>query len=307
MAEPTEAVEDAEPIPRVRGVGQRFGPISSRNMDGRSNNRTAPAATRRARILEHIQSVGGASLAELARDHAVSTITVHRDLEHLSGEGLVERFHGGARAIAGPRGDRIETAWDRRLREAGGAKDAIAAYARPMVADGSTIFLDASSTCFALAHRIQVEPPEEVVVVTNSPAIALGIEEGPVRVILVPGEVDLRMRAIADGWTVDFLRGVSMDLAFMSGAGLDLERGLTATRRQVADTLVAARASAARTVALVDATKFGRSSLVTVAAPTEFDAVVTDSALDAGVADEYRRAGVTLELAPPVPADEDEA
>jgi DeoR family fructose operon transcriptional repressor len=274
-------------------------------MDKPSDNRTVPAAARRDRILEHIQTVGGASLAELARDHAVSTITVHRDLEQLSREGLVERFHGGARAIAGPRSDRVETAWDRRLREAGGAKDAIAAYARRMIVDGSTIFLDASSTCFALAHRIQEEPPEEVSIVTNSPAIALGIEDGPARVIMIPGEVDLRMRAIADGWTVDFLRSLSMDVAFMSGAALDLDRGLTTTRRQVADALAAARASAARTVALVDATKFGRSSLVTIAAPAEFDVVVTDSAIDAAVADEYRRSGVTLELAPPVRADED--
>jgi DeoR/GlpR family transcriptional regulator of sugar metabolism len=277
----------------------------SQAMDQPSNNRTVPATARRARILEHIQTVGGASLAELARDHAVSTITVHRDLEQLSREGLVERFHGGARAVAGPRSERVETAWDRRLREAGGAKDAIAAHARRMIPDGSTIFLDASSTCFALAHQIQVEPPEEVSIVTNSPAIGLGIEDGPVRVILVPGEVDLRLRAIADGWTVDFLRGVSMDVAFMSGAALDLAHGLTTTRRQVADTLAAARASAARTVALVDATKFGRSSLVKIAAPGEFDVVVTDSAIDAATADEYRRSGVTLELAPPVPADED--
>jgi DeoR/GlpR family transcriptional regulator of sugar metabolism len=270
-----------------------------------SNDRPDSAAARRARILEHIQSVGGASLAELARDHAVSTITVHRDLEHLSREGLVERFHGGARAIAGPRTDRIETAWDRRLREASGPKDAIAAYARRMIDDGATIFLDASSTCFALAHRLQLEPPEELSIVTNSPAIALGIEDGPVRVILVPGEVDLRMRAIGDGWTVDFLRRISMDLAFISGAGLDLEHGLTTTRRQVSDTLQAASAAAARTVALVDASKFGRSSLVAVAAAAELDAVVADSGLAPEVADAYRRAGVTLELAPPLPGDED--
>jgi DeoR/GlpR family transcriptional regulator of sugar metabolism len=270
-----------------------------------SHDRAVSASARRARILEHIQSVGGASLAELARDHAVSAITVHRDLEHLSREGLVERFHGGARAIAGQRSDGIETAWDRRLREASGPKDAIAAYARRMIADGATIFLDASSTCFALAHRLQLEPPEELSIVTNSPAIALGIEDGPVRVILAPGEVDLRMRAIADGWTVDFLRRISMDLAFLSGAGLDLEHGLTTTRRQVADTLQAASAAAARTVALVDASKFGRSSLVAVASAAELDAVVADSGLAPEVAAAYRRAGVTLELAPPVPDDDD--
>ena len=150
------------------------------------------------------------SLAELARDYAVSAITVHRDLNHLAREGLVERFHGGARAISGARSGGTETAWERRLRRSGPAKDAIGAYARASIVDGATIFLDASSTCLALAHRLDLEPPEEITVVTNSPAIALGLESSVVRVVIVPGEVDLRMRAIADGWTVEFLHRVNL-------------------------------------------------------------------------------------------------
>ena len=274
-------------------------------MPEQPNERPLSAPARRARILAHIQTVGGASLAELAHDYAVSTITVHRDLEQLSREGLVERFHGGARAVSGSRAGRIETAWDRRLREAGGAKDAIAAHARAMIPDGATIFLDASSTCFALAHRLELEPPEELSIVTNSPAIALGLESGSVRVIMAPGEVDLRMRVIADGWTLDFLRRVSMDVAFVSGAGLDLEHGLTTSRRQVADALNAAREAAARTVALVDATKFGRSSLVPIAAAKDFDAVVSDSGLEDDVVSEYRAAGVELEIAPELAPDDE--
>jgi DeoR family fructose operon transcriptional repressor len=273
-------------------------------MSNPSNDRPASAAARRARILEHIQSVGGASLAELARDHAVSTITVHRDLEHLSREGLVERFHGGARAIAGPQSDRIETAWDRRLREASRPKDAIAAYARGMIADGATIFLDASSTCFALAHRLQLEPPEELSIVTNSPAIALGIEDGPVRVILVPGEVDLRMRAIADGWTVDFLRRIQLDIAFVSGSGFDLEHGLTTSRRPLADTIAAVRGSAGLLIALVDASKVGRASLVTIAPARELDAVVVDAGVAADDVAAFTAAGVRLEVAPVLAGDE---
>jgi DeoR family fructose operon transcriptional repressor len=264
-----------------------------------------PATVRRARILEQIQQVGGASLAELARDHAVSAITVHRDLEQLSREGLVERFHG-APDRPGAGGPRIETAWSRRLRESGAAKDAIAAHARRLIEDGATIFLDASSTCLALAHRLDVEPPEELSIVTNSPAIALGLEGSGLRVIVAPGEVDLRTRAIADGWTVEFLQRVNVDLAFMSGAGLDLEHGLTTTRRQLADTLNAARAAATRTVALLDASKLGRASLVPVARAQELDAVVADAGLEEPVAAEYRRAGVRLELAAPLDSDEEE-
>ena len=53
-------------------------------------------------MLERIQRDGGVSVAELARSYAVSPITVHRDLEQLAREGLVERVHGGARALAQP-------------------------------------------------------------------------------------------------------------------------------------------------------------------------------------------------------------
>ena len=60
-----------------------------------------PPVLRRAKILERVSRDGGASLAELASEHAVSPVTVHRDLELLSGEGLLERVRGGARSLPG--------------------------------------------------------------------------------------------------------------------------------------------------------------------------------------------------------------
>ena len=97
-----------------------------------ARERPAPVRghVRRAQILERIQTVGGASLAELARDYAVSTITVHRDLNHLAREGLVERFHGGARAISGARRAGRRPHGSGASARSGPAKDAIAAYAR---------------------------------------------------------------------------------------------------------------------------------------------------------------------------------
>ena len=62
---------------------------------------TVPPALRRAQMLERIRREGGVSIAELADSHDVSAITVHRDLAELSAEGLIERVHGGARAING--------------------------------------------------------------------------------------------------------------------------------------------------------------------------------------------------------------
>ena len=256
-----------------------------------------PPALRRAQILERIQRDGGVSVAQLARDHAVSQVTVHRDLEQLSRDGLVERVHGGAKALGGRGMPAIATAWEQRVRQAGPAKAAIAGHAARMVVDGSTIFLDASSTALALARRLMEDPPNELTLVTNSPAIAHEIVAEPVHVVVCPGELDQHMRMLAGRWTVEFLHGLNFDVAFVSAAGVTLDAGLTTSRRPLADVVSAAGDGAGRTVGLIDASKFGRASLLTIVAVQELDLIVTDGGLPDAVAQEYRAAGVRLEIA----------
>jgi DeoR/GlpR family transcriptional regulator of sugar metabolism len=252
-----------------------------------------PAELRRAQILERIRRAGGASVAELAREYGVSPITVHRDLERLAGEGLVERVHGGARSLQGD-GPRIETDWTERLRLANAAKEEIAAHAVRWIEDGSTIFVDSSTSCLALARRLEQQPPTALILVTNSPAIALELHAESVHVIVTPGEVDQNLRMIGGRWAVDFLAELNFDVAFISGAGLSLDKGLTTTRRALADTLNAARAVSARTIGLVDSSKFGGRALLSIAQAQELDAIVVDGGLSQETFDEYEAAGVTL-------------
>jgi DeoR/GlpR family transcriptional regulator of sugar metabolism len=259
-----------------------------------------PPALRRAEILKRIQRDGGVSVADLARDHAVSAVTVHRDLEELARDGLVERVHGGARAVgATPAAPTIPTAWTQRAEQAGAAKAAIAAHAVRYVGHGATIFLDASSSALALARRLVEDPPNELTLVTNSPAIAYEIQADAVHVVIAPGELDQHMRMIAGRWTVEFLSELNFAVAFVSAAGVTLDQGLTTARRPLADVINAVRAGAERTVGLIDATKFGRSSLLSIARAQELDAIVTDAELPADVAEQYRAAGVRLEIANP--------
>ena len=256
-----------------------------------------PPVIRRAHILEHIQRDGGVSIADLARAHGVSPVTVHRDLEQLSREGLVERVHGGARVLAGTEQERPPaTAWSQRVSQAGAAKTAIAARTAPMVEHGSTIFLDASSTALALARRLVERPPNELTLVTNSPAIVYEVVSEPIHVVACPGELDQHMRMLTGRWTVEFLEQLNFDVAFISAAGVTLEAGLTTARRPLAEVLLAATANAERTLGLIDATKFGRASLLSIMPAQQLDLMVTDGALDPAVAEEYRAAGVRLEV-----------
>ena len=253
-------------------------------------------------MLERIRREGGATVTELARDHGVSAVTIHRDLAELASDGLLERVHGGARAIDGNGAARIETDWDKRLRQSWGAKEAMAERAARLVPDNATVFVDASSTCLAVALALAESGLGPLTLVTNSPAIAFELSADQIHVVMVPGEVDQHMRLIAGRWAIEFLADLNIDIAFLSAAGITLEQGLTTSRRPLADVVNAARAAAVRSVALMDSSKFGRSSLLTICRPEELDMLIVDAGVPAQVLASYRRAGASVEVAAePVP------
>jgi DeoR family fructose operon transcriptional repressor len=256
-----------------------------------------PAELRRARILERIERDGGASVGELARDYGVSTITVHRDLERLARDGLIERVHGGARR-PGRRGrTAVATDWTKRLQQAVREKEAIAARAAELVEDGSTVFVDSSTTCLALARRLERRPLRALTLVTNSPAIAFELHAESIHVIVTPGEVDQTLRMIGGRWAAEFLAQLNIETAFVSAAGVTLEHGLTTTRRALVDTLQAARGSSAKTIGLIDSSKFGLAALLPIARAEELDAVVVDDGLAPETISAYEAAGVELVVA----------
>jgi DeoR/GlpR family transcriptional regulator of sugar metabolism len=257
-----------------------------------------PGELRRARILERIQRDGGASIGDLAREYGVSTITVHRDLERLARQGLIERVHGGARSPGnGPARIHVATDWAKRLQQALPEKEAIAARAAQFVEDGSTIFVDSSTTCLALARHLERHPPRALTLVTNSPAIALELQAQSIHVIVTPGEVDQTLRMIGGRWAAEFLAHLNMETAFVSAGAITLEHGLTTTRRALADTLQAASASSARTIGLIDSSKFGLSALLSIARAEGLDALVVDDGLASETIDAYEAAGVHLIVA----------
>ncbi len=251
---------------------------------------------RRRDMLRRIESEGAASVAELAHAYGVSLVTIHRDLEVLVAEAAVERVRGGVRWLSSP-GDAPRRDFDRRLRQADGPKRKIAACAASLVGEGSTIFLDSSTTCLALARELERIGPPQITLVTNSPAIAFQLNSPSIHLILTPGEVDQNMLLIGGRWTVEFLGGLNLETAFLSGAGLTLENGLTTAQRSIADVLRAASAAAQETVALVDASKFGIHSLLTIAAVAAIDTLIVDDAVAPELPAAYERAGVRVTVA----------
>lgn len=251
---------------------------------------------RRAEMLTFITELGTASIAELARQFAVSPVTVHRDLQYLAEQGSVERVRGGARAaplldsVASP------TDWGSRITQAWEAKQAIARTALEGIESGDTVFLDSSTTCFALAKEIQLRPPKALTIVTNSPAIIHEVRLGPLHMIVVPGEIDQNLSAITGRWTEEFLAQLNFSTAYISCVGVTPEQGLMSNQRNLSDTLRSASASASKTVALVDSSKLDSPGLTHIVSLDRLESLITDAGLPPPTEERFRRAGANLVL-----------
>jgi DeoR family fructose operon transcriptional repressor len=245
--------------------------------------------------MDRIRQDGAASVGELARELGVSAATIHRDLRALTEEGLVERVHGGARLSDGEGTGR--TAWVNRRSRNVEAKAQIGRKALEWVEDGSTIFIDASSTCLALASSLAASSVGSLTLVTNSPAVAAEFDHEGVHLIVTPGEVDQNLRMIGGRWTVEFLSALNFATSFISAIGVTPESGLSTAQRNIADVLGAVRRVSRRTVALADSSKYGVQSLLPVAALDELEAVIVDRGLPEAGRSELRDAGARLVIA----------
>jgi DeoR/GlpR family transcriptional regulator of sugar metabolism len=249
-------------------------------------------ARRRDQIKEAVAREGYVRLSSLSEQFGVAPVTIHRDLDYLESEGIVERVRGGARTPGEQHVVRSE--YSIRRRQALDQKNEIAERALAEIPDGATIFLDASTTVMALARRLEREPGRGITVVTNSPAIAHEILAPFVHVIVLPGELNQSLRAITGRWAAEFLDQLSFNAAFVSAAAISVEQGLMTTQRELAEMTRAAFARASRRIALVDSTKFSASALMTMAPLDQVDLLITDTGLPSETLDEYRAAGIDI-------------
>jgi DeoR/GlpR family transcriptional regulator of sugar metabolism len=248
-------------------------------------------AHRRDSIREVVDREGQVRLSELSQEFGVAPVTIHRDLEYLAAEGMIQRVRGGARSSTGTQVIRSEYAIrrDQNLSQ----KNEIAERALQEIPDGATLFLDSSTTVFALAKVLEREPNRGLTVVTNSPAIANDVVAPFIHIIVLPGELNQPLRAITGRWAAEFMESLSFTVAFVSAAGIT-PNGLTTTQRELAEVTRAVFDRATRRIALVDSTKFGTKALISMASVDRLDLVITDPALPAEDVEDYRRAGMLI-------------
>lgn len=246
---------------------------------------------RQRELLKFLEKTGYASIEELTTAFSVTSQTIRRDIADLSSVGKVRRYHGGV-ALCGP----IDPG-TYRLRRVDKAeiKRRIAERTAELVPDGAAIFLDAGSTCEAVAAALTTR--RGLKVVTYSLRAAVLLTERTDFTIAVPGGFVRHVDGSVVGDTiVDFIRRFRFDVAIISASGID-EDGSMGDDDQHEVAIVRAAIDQARSILLaIDSSKFTRTGLVRLGSVTEVSDLVTEAAPQPPLADLIASSNIRLHV-----------
>ena len=235
------------------------------------------AEERQQAIADLLSLRGRLSVSELATEYAVTTETVRRDLSALERAGIVRRVHGGA--VPAEALTVLEARVDDRDRARADEKERIGRAALDLLPrSGGSVLLDAGTTTARLAGVLPRDL--QLTVVTNAVPIAARLAGmANIDLHLLPGRVRSTTQAAVGESTVEALRLLRTDVAFLGTNGLSLGHGFSTPDASEAAAKRAMVQSAHKVVVLVDSSKLGRENTVRFAEVGDVDVVVTDSGI----------------------------
>lgn len=255
-----------------------------------ARTRTSPQE-RQAQILAAMRAGSAVRIGELASRLGVSDETVRRDLDALSGRGLIQRTYGG-----GAPGLSLEPGLRERHVLFVEERRRMAAAAAALVRTGDAVMIDAGSSTLHLAAAL-AGLNRRIVAVTNGLPVAEALARGSeIKVVLCPGEFNAAQGAVVGPETLAFLRRLNADHAFIGASGLTPE-GPTEAESGMAWVKRAMIERAGRATLLADHGKFDVRMLDVVCPLGDLAALVTDAAPKSALSAALRAAGVETVVA----------
>ncbi|GAA4900942.1 aga operon transcriptional regulator AgaR [Tessaracoccus lubricantis] len=245
-------------------------------------------AERRESIHRALERLGRATVADLAREFGVSTVTIRKDLDALERRGLLTRIHGGATRTT----LKDEGSFPFRLMDAAEHKRDIARRAARLVHSGDTIALDSSSTCHYLAREL-LELRDLTVITYSLATASLLLDGSSATVFLLGGQLRRSSRAT----TLIHVDGVNdrIDMGFFGAHGASYEEGLAEISMEEADSKRALTPRCNRLYALVDSSKFGATSYHVWLPAQRVTGLITDGEAPAAQVERWRDLGVYVD------------
>lgn len=247
---------------------------------------------RREIIKQLVAQKGQISLRELERMHPeLSSMTLRRDLIALEDEGFLIRTRGGAVSKSKVLSS-AEAIYSHRAEANVEAKMIIATKALTLVEAGRSLFIDSGTTtmCFA-----RVLPDENLYVITSGPNIAMQLTKNAnISCVMVGGNLNRNNLSVSGMQSVEFIRGLNIDMAFLVASGYEAHSGFTCGTYSECELKREVVHKARRRILLMDSSKVNKSMPFTFANSNDIDVLVTDGQMPEQIMESFRSLGVVV-------------
>jgi len=255
------------------------------------------AARRRAQIIQQVMEDGRVSVSDLVKRYNITEASIRRDLILLEADHRLKRIHGGAVSVPGNL--RTDTFVEKAKLHIQ-AKESIGKAAVEMITHGNVLLLASGTTTMQVVRHI---PPtlrmnNLITLVTTSVSIAQEVLAWPSPNLTILGGLYLPdYQATIGPQTIELLKDITADVAFLGADGLTLEGGATTANVLIAevDRMMVERAR--KTVLVVDSSKIGQAGFIPIKPIGSFDVLITDSEAPPDFVDSVRAKGVDVILA----------
>ncbi len=232
--------------------------------------------SRKAQILEIIQSRGFQTVRDLATEIQVDESTVRRNLEKLEALDLVRRTHGGASPV-----QPTETPALIKQNIHAAEKKAIGQAMADRILDGQVILLDSGSTTLEVAKALK---NSLLTVVTNDLRIGMEVASKPgINLVFIGGELLPDLYTMWGPTAVQQIEQLRVEVAIF-GADAVNENGIYNNTSYEIESKRAMMAIASQAFFVADSSKFHRKALFKVFGLENFLTGITDDYLNPLVA-----------------------
>lgn len=213
------------------------------------------------------------TIKELAEAFNVTTQTIRRDLKKLEDGGIINVSYGGANLN---QSNLYKSNVEFNIRQSLTVteKVKIADLAQQFIQKGDSIFLDNSSTIYALTKKIL---DVNLNIITNAILVSYAfLTYTNINLIMIGGKVDITNKCTNDSVVTDTLDMYYFDKSFISCSALSLENGLMDSNINIGNTREQVIKKSDTVYLLVDHTKFDKTSLLKIADIDAVDYIITD-------------------------------
>lgn len=236
-----------------------------------ADGKTGPVRERHSKIQHLVRAKGFVTIEHLADQFNVTPQTIRRDINILSREGLIHRYHGGA----GLPPSTENVAYTQRKILCLQEKERIARMVAARIPDHASLFINIGTTTEEIAKTLCGH--ERLRVITNSlnvASIMAGNEH--FEIIVAGGLVRPRDGGIVGPLTIDFIQQFRVDFGIIGISGIDTDGTLLDFDYREVRAARAIIENSRKVFLAADHTKFGRNAMVRLGSIGEIDALFTD-------------------------------